>query len=709
MADLSKLSDSELMAIAAGQERARRSVQSMTDEELLAMAYQQPEPPPGATIHRGGGQSEVYRGKGKYEPTTMPEARSRALREAGINSVAGDVGDAALRGVPYFGAFMPRARAKMTSALNGTPYPEELAAEQARARTFDADYPGTSFGAKTAGAIGGTVAALPLMQGAGAGPAIARLALGGGSTGVGNAMLRGGAAGALQGAAQGYGESDDLASREALGNAASSGAFGLGFGAVMPAVVAGAGRAFDAVRNRGADALSSIPARARDWIVAQADAARLAQQRAAIADLGPEGMLADVSPEWRSVARGAAARPGSREAIIEALSGRDAAKNARIRSVVDTELGPAPTPSWQDARIRENQRALGPFYERSLEGQPPIDVNIGLRDRVDEALLHAKGEVKSTLQKVRDALMMENGQPDISARGVLGTRQALDLELEKNAQNPKVRQIIGGYREPVDTALKENVSRIGRLDRAYGEMANQREMLERGQTVFDSGRTAIRPEELQTTITNNRPASNRMLSAGARAEIDRIIGTNSNDVAKLNSLLKGEGDWNRDKLRLLFGQDRADRLLRVLDAERVMEGTQRAVVGNSETAATQGFKEFLDEAGKPKTLPPETTMTGLAIGAGRRAVQALTGGRAEDQAARFAEALGRLSVAQGGQRDAIIQALMTRNQRANTLATIYDAAGMAGPVSGPAAQTAAQEIVRLLRGDDGRGKARASR
>jgi len=323
----------------------------------------------------------------------------------------------------------------------------------------------------------------------------------------------------------------------------------------------------------------------------------------------------------------------------------------RLKGVLDSELGPASTPSWQDARVQNNQRALGPFYERSFEGhQPPIDVNVGLKNRVDEALLHAKGEKASTLQKIRDALLMQNGQPDISARGVLETRQALDLLSEQNATNPKVRQIVGGYRATVDAALKDNVSRIGRLDRAYGEMANQREMLDTGQSIFNGDRASVvRPEELQTLITNNRPASNRMLSAGARAELDRIVGTNSNDMAALNNALKGNGDWNRDKLRLLFGQDKADRVLQVLDNETAMSKTRNAVVGGSPTAMTREYSAFLRTAGQPTEIDPKTSLFGLVGNLASKAANKVTGNMAAQRQAEFADQMARLSVAPQGQ------------------------------------------------------------
>ncbi|MER9200484.1 hypothetical protein NKH74_14855 [Mesorhizobium sp. M0933] len=49
--------------------------------------------------------------------------------------------------------------------------------------------------------------------------------------------------------------------------------------------------------------------------------------------------------------------------------------------------------------------------------------------------------------------------------------------------------------------------------------------------------------------------------------------------------MKGEGDWNRDRLASLFGQEKADRIIGILDRERTFADTSNIVTRNSETAA----------------------------------------------------------------------------------------------------------------------------
>jgi len=673
------------MRAAAAEEQTRRAVSGMSEQELAAAAYEQPAPPPGVNIHMGDGTNMLSKGGGQLVQQTQNEALARAERER--NGQSADVAESLLRGVPFAGEFTPRLIAGGMAATGNGSYADNLAMEQARTRTFDEDSPLTSTGAKVAGAVGSTLAAAP----AAAGSSVAQTLLGVGGKTLPQAMVRGGIAGAAQGLASGAGSTEDLTNVPQAGmDAGKSGLIGLGLGTFIPAAVGGVGQLVDKAMNSGKDALSPLARQTRSFLERQfLDPARVQAQKADIATLGPNGMLADVSPEWQMVARGAAARPGSRSPVVDALRGRDAGKNARLGQTVDAELGPAPTPSWQDARIKGNQQALGPYYDRSLAGQPPIDVNVGLLQRVDDALLNAKGEEKAVLGEIRDTLLLQNGQPDINARGVHGTRKALDLLSEKYQANPKKGAIIAGFRSDVDKALKGTVERFGRLDKAYAEMANQREMLDKGQTVFDTGRSAIRPEELNTVLTNNRPASNRMLSAGARAEVDRIVGTNANDVAKLNQLLKGEGDWNRDKLRMLFGQEKADKVLNVLDAERRMEGTFRTVVGGSQTAPTAEFADFLRGISKGKEVPMDTTLTGAATRGVQKVANMLMKSGADEKADLISRELAKLSVATGGDRDAIIQALLQRGVRQSQLQKFYDVGGAGGPILSPVANALA--------------------
>ena len=146
----------------------------------------------------------------------------------------------------------------------------------------------------------------------------------------------------------------------------------------------------------------------------------------------------------------------------------------------------------------------------------------------------------------------------------------------------------------------------------------------------------------------------------------------------MRNALKGEGDWNRDKLRMQFGDRRANQALSALDNETRMENTFRAVVGGSPTAPTQGFKEFLDKAGQGVTVPAEATAVGLSIRGAKALLERATGSNNAAKAARFADELGNLSIAGGTDADRIIAAIMKRQAQASSGEKFNEAFGRIG-------------------------------
>lgn len=638
-----------------------------------------PEPPPGVNIHMGNGKNLLSKGGGQYVEQSDAEARARASHGTG------DVVEAATRGIPFVGGFVPRILAAGSTMGGHGDYASNLEAEQARASTFDQDNPKTSLGAKVAGGLAATA---PL-----SGVAYLRGLLGMGATSLPGAIVRGAGSGLAQGVASGVGNSKDLTDTgDVLANAGKEGVISAALGGFIPAAIGGAGKVWDAARNRVPDALSSLGSDARKYVMGQlGDPNKVAALKSEASALGPEGMLADVSPEWQGVARGASARPGARDSIIEALTNRDAGKNARIKGTIDTEIGAAPIPSRIEGNIKANQDAIRPEYADALRHAGDVETE-GLAKSLDDSAQTLRGPAQKAVQSVRKMLNVTNGEGlDRSAATLFETRQAID-GLIAGETNPKVVGILSEVRQQVDERLASAAPAIKKVDAKYAELARQREALQRGSQVLDGGKTTPRPAELADEIKQGALPQGEMvgpsaiplrLKEGARAEIDRIVGQNANDVSALNRLLKGEGDWNRDKLRLVFGQDKADRILSVLDAERKMEGTTRYVVGNSATEPTRRFGDMLDKVAEGTKIPTDTTVTGLAVGGFRKAVDALSKTSGEAAAQKFAQDLGRLSVATGQSRDDIIDALLKRGVRQSNLAKLYSASG-AGASTAPA-------------------------
>ena len=625
---------------------------------------------------------DVARGRGDAsEQRAMADAFVRAeRRERPIAATVGDAVRQTARGLPFIGEYTDNAMAAV-GALTGGDYRKALDYEHAADRVAQQDRPISTTAAKVAGGIGGTIAALPAATAARAG-----VFFGAGAKSIPGAVGRGAVAGATQGAAAGYG-------REGTGEAAiKDAAVGGALGGAIPAALALGKAGFDRVASavRGPDVLSAVPKKAQRFFMQQFDPASMGKMRSELDALGPQGVLADVSPEMQMIARGAASRPGSRQQIVDVLASRDVGKNARLQTAMDDALGPVTEPSAVRATIKEGKTSLNPVYEEALGQGRAVDTR-ALASGIDAQIVDARGPVRGALEQARAMLNVYGTKElDPSPRALMEARKALDgmIGSAERSGDMAVMRALTGVRGQLDEALSTAAPGVKAADRQFSELARQGQALDDGATALRSGPDAVRPADLAKTVQEaavgpvGPSAVPLRLSQGARAELDRIVGSNANDVASLRNLLKGEGDWNRDKLRILFGDRKADQILRVLDNEGRMEATFRTVVGGSQTAPTQGFREFIDEAAKGSKLPEGETAFGMGRSGVRKLIETVTGANKQAKAERFAADLGRLSVSGGDDAQRIIDAILARQGRQQTSARMVETFGRIGGGTG---------------------------
>ncbi|AMJ61984.1 hypothetical protein [Bosea sp. PAMC 26642] len=473
-----------------------------------------------------------------------------------------------------------------------------------------------------------------------------------------------GAEGAAYGAAQGAGNTYTGQASDYLSGAFEGGKFGLGIGAGMPVIGSLAGGAYRiaaamaAPKVEGVNRAGSAALRA----AAQADEAGLR----ALPTMGPEAMLPDAGPSMLGLAQGAATGNGAgKTALVNALRERDAGTGQRLGNVVDDAIGPAPIPSQVEAGLATNRKALGPEYESALDGArsvaptPPSNTpywgfasetprapgpaaqasTATVADAIDTRIVDARGPVRTALEKAREMLnVYGTRQLDPSPRALLETRHALDGmigEAERGGNSTVVRAL-SDVRKQVDGVLKDAVPGIKATDAKYAELARQSEGLERGQTIFDTSRASvIRPAELADEISAGAiPRGEAVgpsavpvrIRQGARAEIDRVVGTQVNDLNAMERTLGTPQDWNQQKAAIVFGQDKIDRIVEALRTNRTFRDTFQKVAQGSQTAPRAEAARALDAADGPKG---DTTLTGLGVTAVRSVAKALMGANSQ--------------------------------------------------------------------------------
>jgi hypothetical protein len=398
--------------------------------------------------------------------------------------------------------------------------------------------------------------------------------------------------------------------------------------------------------------------------------------RQKLQQLGPEGKVADLGPNLQGQTGALANLPGPQNQTIRtALDERNAGANARITSAREP-LGVGIVPSAVKAEIKQGQRDLGPLYTQVFENAKAVDAK-PIADILDSSAVTLKGPAQKAVSEVRGMLDIPGagGVLDPNPGALFEVRQAIDGML-KTETNDKVIQALSPVRKQIDEMLAVAVPDIKKVDAAYAELARQKEAVVRGQTVLDSGRTAPRPSELADEVAAGAlPKGEQIgpsavplrLSQGASAEIDRILGNNANDVAALNRLIKGEGDWNRAKLSSLFGEEKTTKLIQVLDNEKAFADTRNFATGNSVSANRLQYQKKYGGSGSGMTIP-EYYGTGGILGAlrgagvkiGGKLLSGVMDARSEAMNSRIAKAL------MG--KEEVVDALLQQQLRGNRLA-----------------------------------------
>lgn len=388
-------------------------------------------------------------------------------------------------------------------------------------------------------------------------------------------------------------------------------------GAVDPLSQEGIGRAFNAatvLAGRPVATGSNTLLTESGTVVPKAVTRALAADKVPIdevaqrvAQLGGYGTVADLGMNVGDKAAALATRPGTAQStIVDALTARKAGAPERLTTALDENLGPATTPSYLQAEIAANKKALGPSYDTVTANGAPLDT-ADIVQAVEGQVPKVRGAAQSALQAARGMFNATGSdQLETDPGTLMQVRHALDGTL-RETQNSDVTRVLTPVRQQLDAEIAAKVPDVKNLDAQYYELSRQGEAVDKGQTVLGNGRTDLRPNELNDMVAQGAQPSQTMigpsavptrLRQGARAEIDRIVGTNLNDRAALNSLLKGESDWNYQRLSTLFGKDKTDAIYRVLDNERAMSNTENKALSGSKTSSLLSAKEEVNGPSK---------------------------------------------------------------------------------------------------------------
>ena len=153
-----------------------------------------------------------------------------------------------------------------------------------------------------------------------------------------------------------------------------------------------------------------------------------------------------------------------------------------------------------DAGIEAAQAALSPQYQAALARAKAVDTRALALD-LETQIVDARGPAQKALQQVRTMLDVPGnpGNLDPHPGAMLSTRHAIDGMIASNP-DPNVVRVLTDARRRLNTQLHQSIPDIVPVDARYAELAAQSKALTRGGQVFDTGKTAVRPTELQAEL-----------------------------------------------------------------------------------------------------------------------------------------------------------------------------------------------------------------
>lgn len=616
-------------------------------------------------------------------------AEQRALDQQFVDERAieasGGKGKTAARefiaGVPFAGEY--------ADELYGAVHGDAARAEYNAGReAFRRTNPKTALAANVAG---GVVGSIPMAVAAA--PAVSAAA----PASLGARMLAGataaGTTGALEGAVSGYGAGEDgNRAQTAFERGKLGAAFGAGAGAIAPAAAHGIKAIAEYVKSTDIGIIArtfGISRKAADVLKTDLSALDFSAAQRNLDVAGPSAMLADAGIPTRE-ALDAAITGGGKAARIgtDAVSERAAFAGKRLGQVMDTLLGaPQGVKSAAKSIAARTSAMRQTAYDRAYATAIDYADNAG-RNIEDVLARIPAGTLKSAIGEANDAMQAAGARnmqimAEIAPDGAVTFRempnvQQLD-EIKKalgsvaathvdqfgrpTAAGKRARKLAGDLKDAIAAAVPS----YGRAVKLGGDKIAEDQSLDLGRKLFLQGTSR---ETVAETMKGASVEAQEAARRGIREYIDdtlarvrRSIDDPSVDTQETRRLLDTLSSRDaRDKLRIVLGAPKADRLFAEIDAVGKQFGTRMAIATGSQTGRREARRAALDDALAPGVLG--NAQQGKGIATVQSVVRFLTRETPQAMAARRQEVLADVAKALTTMRGQDAKDALTAVQRA---------------------------------------------
>lgn len=398
-------------------------------------------------------------------------------------------------------------------------------------------------------------------------------------------------------------------------------------GAVGPMAgegISAAGNALMKWRPRSSGELAGVNSVGREMLVNALEGETPASIAEAKQRFGPSGMLSDVNNATTDIAGGLADIPGPhKEVIREAFRERAAGQADRIEQSLNKNTVPYTNVAGLTRAI-EDARKTGadPLYNqfRGMQIQPTAEIK-ALIPRLESAGAFSKAEELSGISGRPIDRNFFTGGPrkafptaetwDYVKRGL--DRRIGDALDKTKPDKDLARELLKLKSDMLAAIDKTPAGKVyARARETYAEPSELLHQIQEGKKTFSR---ATDKEELAYELNSLSGPELAARVQGARKAIQDVLESSvRGDTTARNMLLARS---NRDKIEMLFGKSRADRLIGDMEAEVAGKQQVQNITGGSQTTPKKervnaltpapremGYFSGLDLA-KPATAIPE--------------------------------------------------------------------------------------------------------
>jgi len=313
-------------------------------------------------------------------------------------------------------------------------------------------------------------------------------------------------------------------------------------------------------------------------------------------------LLDDPRLEERAIHVVSSDTPGGRE-IVHAIEQREAGRGVRIAHDVDNSFGRLTANERQAFENFTKQRqGYSTELNRVFSNSPSVDATPTL-NRLDQLIASTPeaSPQRATLTGIRNQLHITNQDGTKSLvsdarvlNDVLGNIDRIvkygDPNIANIANASATSQSQHSFRQirgELSNLLKTNVPGYADVMDNYAGNYAAIDAFGDGLNLFSrTGPNAIHPNQAAALLAD--PETSAAFRLGARNAIENRLRTSPNDLKALASMPAGEGDFIRENLVNIFGQDNIDRILRTAAREGSYQQTARKILAAAESGMRGG-------------------------------------------------------------------------------------------------------------------------